>query len=207
MSTPRNLVSVSILGAALGTSGGQAQGTPARGFTLGPPEAAVTVIAFTDFGCSACAQFAVETFPALRTEFSEPGRARWESVPVAMGFRHSKQALTAALCADAEGAFWPMHDLLFARQELWQKPRSPKAMLQNLALEVGIDTAAFAACYESGHFKSRVKQLTARGRKHGIRGTPAFLIGETWIYGAQPLSVFREALSRSSSTSGDQTSH
>ncbi len=197
MSTPRALSTSCLLAAVvLGTAVVGAQDSPEVGFVLGPPGADISVIAFTDFGCSACAQFSVGTFPALAAEFIEPGTVRWEVVPVALGFRHSKKALTAALCADRQGAFWPMHELLYARQNVWQKPRNPRAAFQGLALDVGIDTVAFAACCESGRFDRRIKQLTKRGRQHGIRGTPAFLVGERWIYGAQPLRVFRAVLSQ-----------
>ena len=80
----RWIVTASMLGAGVA----QGQEAPGAGWGLGTLGAETTVVAFTDFGCPACAQFAVTTFPALRAEFIEAGSVRWELVPVALGFRH-----------------------------------------------------------------------------------------------------------------------
>ncbi len=166
------------------------------GFVLGDANAPITIVEFGDFGCPACAEFAVETFPALRAELVAQGRVRWQLIPMALGFRHSKRALQAALCADEQDAFWPMHDALFAEQQRWQRERNPQSVFRQFAAALRLDVEAFEQCYPRRDVSDRIKELTRLGRRYDIPGTPAFLVQVRWIYGAHPPEVFRDAVAR-----------
>ncbi|MFQ6046797.1 MAG: DsbA family protein [Gemmatimonadales bacterium] len=164
-------------------------------FVRGDPGAAIAILEVGDFGCSACAQFAQETFPAFYERFIKNGRVYWRFLPFELGpFRHSRKALRAAVCADDQGSFWPMHDLLYERQRQWQRTRNPLSVFRELISELALDTVAFERCYDDDDTKDRAKALTRRGREFRIRGTPAFRACGRWIYGALPLEQFVEAV-------------
>lgn len=116
------------------------------GYSRGKPGAQVEIVEFGDFGCSACAEFATETWTDFHAQFIETGLVSWRFVPFVVGsFRNSEEAATAAECvADVEpAAFWSMHDLLYERQGDWNRRRRPKGELQSFAEEVGVGGSAF----------------------------------------------------------------
>ena len=83
---------------------------------LGNPDAPVTVLEYADFECPYCAAAA----PVLKQLVEESdGRVRlvFRHFPLAGNHPHALTAALAAEAAGAQGAFWPMHDLLFARQD------------------------------------------------------------------------------------------
>lgn len=178
-----------VVGPALGlgitASALLAQVLPEGSFARGAPNAPLTVIEYGDLGCSACAQFATETFPALDAAFIQTGRVRWLFVPIVLGhFRHSDRAARAAVCAGDQDAFFAMHDRLYGDQRHWQRTRRPDGIFREFAAEVGLDTTAFAQCYDAKETKERVERVTRSVRPLPIIGTPAFQIGGRWAYGA-----------------------
>ncbi len=165
---------------------------PDVGFVKGDPTAPVTVVEYGDFGCAACAMFALETLPALEAEFIRTGRVRWRFVPTVLGtFRHSARAAKAAFCAGQQDRFWPMHDRLFARQAEWMRVRDPEAVFRAFADALNLDAVAFSACYREGSTNDRVKRWRRFARSSGIRATPTFLIGDRRAYGALSIQQFR----------------
>lgn len=162
----------------------------AVGYTLGDPGAPVTVVEFADFACSACGQFWRETWPRVREELVEAGRVSWTHVPFLLGFRHGDKATKAAECAGVQGAFWPMHDRIFASQEEWMKQRRPDDHLKGLAEGLEIDGAAFEACYDKNGGKDRTRAANRAARDAGVRATPTFLVNGRPVMGALDYASF-----------------
>ena len=118
--------------------------------------------------------------------------------PLAM-HKNAFKASEAGLCAGDQGKFWEMHDLLFANPQAL-KPED----LSKRAEGLGLDSAKFKACLDSGTHAEEIKKRMAEGQKTGITGTPAFLIGITGpdgkvkavkkITGAQPYTAFKAAI-------------
>ncbi|HSW29924.1 MAG TPA: thioredoxin domain-containing protein [Longimicrobiales bacterium] len=115
------------------------------------PGALVTVVEFSDFGCTYCGQFHRETLPALRRDYVATGRVRWRMVPFVLGiFPNGTEAMRAAGCVAEQGeeAFWAMHDTLFARQDDWKETTHVGQLFRSFAVVAGADGDTFAACYE-----------------------------------------------------------
>ena len=51
-----------------------------------------------------------------------------------------------------------------------------------------------AACLESGEFAALVQENLQEGLSVGVSGTPGFFVGSQFVSGAQPYSVFEEAI-------------
>lgn len=189
---------------------GQAQGQEADlsgvGYVLGSVDAPVTVVEYGDFACSACAQFARDTWPTIRERYVEAGRVRWRMVPFELGFRNSDEGARAAQCAAEQDAFWQMHDALFLRREEWVGERRPGRILVGLAAAIGIDAGQFEECYDEGRGRERTEAANRAAHGDGVRGTPTFFIGGFRVQGAIPLETFVELIERATGSLGSPCS-
>jgi protein-disulfide isomerase len=188
---PTSLIAVAVLWLNPDAALAQRPQLESVGFDKGDPDAPLVVVEFADFGCSACTQFALETFPALDSQLISTGRVRWKFIPFNLGaFKRSKEATVAAICAAEQNGFWQFHDLLFARRGEWQPSRKPQQAFQEIALAVGLDTLAFHQCYRDEDAEDRAKNLRKLAREWGVRGTPTFFVGEQKLEGAPPTDEF-----------------
>jgi len=150
----------------------------AIGQRIGPPDAKVTIVEFSDFQCPFCARAAAELVDVRRRHPSD----------VAIVYRHyplsfhefAVPAARATECAALGGAFTAYHDLLFANQDsLGATPWSEFARRSSVA-----SIPAFDRCMQdttSG--AGAIERDQKAGKKLGIRGTPAFLINDLLVAG------------------------
>lgn len=163
----------------------------ARGHSKGPQAAPITIIEFSDFQCPYCGKFWKETLPRLEAEYVKPGTVRFVYRHFAILGQHSVAAAQAAECAAEQGKFWEYHDKLFASQG----PFAFTAQnLKHYAKELGLDTAAFNQCLDSGKYAQKVEGETGTGQMLGLRGTPAFFINGRLLVGAHPFETFRSVI-------------
>lgn len=170
------LSAVLALAAPLATA--RAQALDQMGYDRGRKDAPVEVIEFIDLGCSQCARFDAETYPALEREFVTSGKVRWKTVVFVLGtFRHSAFAAEAAECAGEQGKIVPMADALLRRQKEWKAPISvPRDLFASIARSVRVDTAQFNACVQSERMRERVRRHKQAAQVLGVYGTPTFFV-------------------------------
>ncbi len=164
------------------------------GYPIGETGAPVEIVEFGDFGCPACAEFATRTWADFHSEFIATAIVAWRFVPFVLGsFRNSQEAATAAECvADLNPeAFWSMHDILYERQEDWNRRRRPKGALRSLAQEVGVDGDAFEDCYDGRSAKERLDSNNDAAKALGVRATPTFFVNGRPVMGALTLNEWR----------------
>ncbi len=101
----------------------------------------------------------------------------------------STWAAEAALCANDQGQFWPYHDILFANQGTYSK-----ANLKQYAEMLGLDTAAFDECLDTGRYTAEVQDQLAEGRDKGITVTPTMFINGLKAEGVQPFENLQEII-------------
>jgi predicted DsbA family dithiol-disulfide isomerase len=111
------------------------------------------------------------------------------------------KASEAGLCAGDQWKFWQMHDKLFANQQALKKED-----LINHAKAIGLDKTRFKECLDSGKHAEEIRTRMAEGKKAGITGSPAFLLGfieadgkvkaVKKITGAQPYASFKAAIDK-----------
>lgn len=150
---------------------------------LGPPDAPITIVEFSDFNCPYCRRFRQTTFDELMAAY--PGQIHFVYRDYPILSQQSFLAAQAAECADEQGAFWEYHDELFSgRLEL-----GPPAYRQ-YASDLGLDVENFMACFESGQLADEVQADARYASGLGITGTPTFFINGIPLVGAQPLAEF-----------------
>ena len=166
------------------------------GTNLGNFDAPVRIMEFFDYGCGYCRQFHAETFPTLMEDYVDEGKLLWKSVPFIMGnWANSVAASLTAECANDQGHYGEMTELLFARQPDWKQGPDPEVVLEGLAEELGLDMDRYGNCISSDEFLWRVQAHTMMAQQLGVRSTPTFiLIGYGPFSGALPLDVFKNVI-------------
>jgi protein-disulfide isomerase len=121
-------------------------------------------------------------------EFQGKARLVFKDFPL-KSHAGAEPAAIAARCAGEKGLFWEYHDLLFVSQ-----PAFSRGDLLTYASRLGLPADSFAACLDSGRFRDAVSADMQEGRAMGVSATPTFFINGRRLVGAQPPSVFREAV-------------
>ncbi len=177
-------------------SGSESADTTGDVRSKGSADAAVTIVEYSDYQCPFCSRWVDETYPVILQEYIDTGKVRLEfrDFPLESLHPNAMAAAVAARCAGEQGDYWGMHDRLFGNQSQWSGVADPSEIFSGYAGEMGLDTAAFAACLTSGQFDEAIAQDLQAGQAAGITGTPSFLINGNLVVGAQPASVFQQAL-------------
>ncbi len=153
---------------------------------LGPADAWVTVVVFSDLECPFCAQ-EHPLLEQLVTLYPGDVRLVWKHFPLPASLHpYARPAAIAAECAKAQGLFWPMADLVFAH-----RTQLAPADLASYAAQVGLDTAAWSTCLTAGPAAAAVDADVALGTSLGVNGTPTSLVNGKAVVGAQPLSTLQ----------------
>lgn len=164
--------------------------------TKGSPEAPITILEIADFQCPACRVFWEETMPLLQREYVEPGKARFifVNLPLVQIHRNAAAAHEFAMCAAAQGRFWPVHDMLFDQQAVWAGLDDPSAYFFSVASATGIDADSLDACVSDGRMRPLIMQEAEGVVRAGVQSTPSFVIEGGLLAGAVPIDGWRPIL-------------
>ncbi|MET8721525.1 DsbA family protein [Streptomyces misionensis] len=164
---------------------------------LGRADAPVVLIAYEDFQCPFCGRFARETEPELVRKYVDKGvlRIEWRNFPVFGA--ESEQAALAAWAAGQQGRFWQFHDIAYAKERARNQGEFSPSRLREMAREAGVaDVGRFEADMKSKAAHASVNKDQQEGYALGVTSTPAFLVNDTPILGAQPLDTFGAAIEK-----------
>ena len=141
----------------------------------GPADAPVTLVEYGDYQCPDCG--AAE--PILRTVRERMGdrlRFVFRNFPLMDVHPFALGAAVASEAAAAQGAFWPMHDLLLQNQEALDKED-----LLEYAGRLGLDLDKFREALDSRALEDQVRKEAKEGEKDGVSATPTlFLNGQAY---------------------------
>lgn len=164
-----------------------------KGPELGPADAPVTIVEFSDFQCGYCKKFATATLPKLKEVYLDKGTARLVFRHFAILGKRSEQAALAAECAAEQGKFWQYHDKLFANLGVTGFSES---RLKSYARDLRLNERSFASCLSSAKYKAKVERETVTAAYLGGRGTPMFLVNHWLLIGAQPFETFQQVIDK-----------
>lgn len=156
--------------------------------SLGPTDAPVTIIAFEDFECPYSAQV-WRTEKQIVEEFEGKVRFVYRDFPISSLHANAVEAAEAAQCANDQGKFWEMHDLLF----IYQKSISSDTILE-AARSLDLDIKEFTTCMDSDTYKQEVMDDYFDGMNAGVSGTPTYFFNGIRVEGNLPIEVFRTAI-------------
>ena len=151
--------------------------TGPRGVVMGPDSAKVEIMEFSDFECPWCGRFAVLQMPDVKARLLTTGRVRWRFVNFPLsGHTKSPYAHLAASCANEQGRFWEMHDLIYQNQEDWVNSTSSERMIDGYSERVGLDPARYASCIKERRTWGQVAADKALGESLHFNGSPTFFV-------------------------------
>ncbi len=142
----------------------------AGGAMRGDANAAVTIIEFTDFQCSACGAMYPIVEDVLR---SYGNRVRFvvRNFPLTQVHANAWRAAQAAEAAKAQGKFWEYIDFMFKNQTALDDDS-----LKKYATQLTLDRKRFDAELESGKYEPVVRRDIEDGEMYGVEVTPTFYI-------------------------------
>jgi protein-disulfide isomerase len=164
---------------------------PTKGYpSLGPDNAKITIVEFSDFQCPFCRRFHADTYHALLDAY--PGQIRfvYRNLPLTSIHPNAMPAAIASLCANDQNAYWDFNEKLFDNDTL------DEATYIKYAADLGLDVNTFKTCLTSGSHDEFIKQDMDFSLNLGVQSTPTFFVNGLAIVGAQPLSNFKQLIDK-----------
>jgi protein-disulfide isomerase len=150
----------------------------------GPKNPKVLIIEYADYECPYCQQIQ-PALDKLEADFKGKLALAYKDVPLPM-HAHAAKAAEASHCAAAQGKYWEYHDVLSATKQL-ELPQ-----LKDHARGMGLNSAAFDKCLDSGEKAQIVQDYVTEATALGLQGTPSFFINGRFISGIQTYEKLRE---------------
>jgi len=149
-----------------------------RGRITGAETAKIWVIMVSDFQCPFCKQWHDASFQKILTDYADKGKIRLAFINFPLNIHpNAVPAAEAAMCASVQNKFWPMHDVLFLKQQEWATQANPSAKLEGIAASIpGIDMTQWKTCMTKHSTLPLVEADHDRWRSVGVGSTPAFSV-------------------------------
>lgn len=163
--------------------GGRVVGPPSKGRADAP----ITLEIYSDFMCPYSRKLA-QIQPELEKKYGGRLRTVYNHFPLPFHKGADKLA-EASACAQEQGKFWEMHDVLMA----WEGEAGP-AKLAEAAQKIGVEPGAFSACMQEGRYAGFVAASISEAQKKGVNSTPTFFINGRMGAGALPLEMLTGAM-------------
>jgi protein-disulfide isomerase len=151
----------------------------------GNPAGDVTVVEFFDYRCPYCKQVA----PALAQLLKEDGKLRFVFKELPILGPDSVIAARAALAANAQGKYMPMHAAL-----LRHRGNFDEATVMRIAAEAGLDASRLKTDMAKPEIDAMIDRNRGLARALSVTGTPAFIIGDKIVPGAVDLETLKALL-------------
>lgn len=154
--------------------------------SLGAEDAAVTVIEFSELGCSHCRAFNSGSLPGILEEYVATGKVRFVSHYMTFGSQDSLAFLNAAMCAAEQGLYFEYKHAVYTALDQGSFDLSASA------LEIDLDDDRFVECFSASRYDAAVQDAKSDALNSGVSATPTFLVNGTVILGNDPVGIQRE---------------
>jgi len=152
---------------------------------VGPADAKVTIIEFSDYQCSAC-RAAEPVVEQIIQTYKDRVKFVYRDFPLSF-HSYAEKAAEASECAHEQGKFWEYHGKLMSGA-------LDEASLKQYAKDLGLNTEQFNSCLDSGKYYNEVQKDLQDGLSYGVDATPTFFINGIEIVGGQSFSVFQRVI-------------
>lgn len=159
---------------------------------VGPDDAKVKLIEFSDFQCPYCQAFHKIIGEVIST-YGDDVQLVFKNLPLESIHPRAKDAALAAECANEQGKFIEYADKLFANQKSWGETTGTKSF-SNYAFQIGLNGKDFNSCLADEKYKDRVEADVQEADEFGIAGTPALFIDDVFKSGVVQLDELKEAI-------------
>ncbi len=147
--------------------------------SMGSANAPNTVIVYSSFTCSHCADFHIQTFPQLKSKYIDAGTVRY----VFRDWERNTSDIHAAMLARCAGdaQYFNAVDTLFRNQASWA---GSDQALQNVMRQFGMSQQVIDQCLATTALANAIVQSHNDGTaQFGVNGTPTFVVNEHIVVG------------------------
>ena len=155
---------------------------------LGSADAPNLVIQYSSLGCSHCADFHVQSLPALKSQYLDKGIATF----VYRDFSLDRTSMLGGMVARCAGddRYFAVLDLIYQSQQTWARASDTWGALQKVLRDAGLAQSLMDACVTTSGLEEGVNAIRQQGAAaHGVTGTPTFIVNGTKIVGNVPLTA------------------
>ncbi|HEV1286103.1 MAG TPA: thioredoxin domain-containing protein [Bryobacteraceae bacterium] len=155
--------------------------------SLGPANAPVTVVVFSDFQCPLCRAEAEVIHKEITTAFPDQVRVYFRDFPLESLHNWARQAAVAGRCVYKlnPAAFWDYHDWIYENQT-YIGLDNINSKLQEFATAKGLDSMQFSRCLESKSTEPEVNASLVVGQSLQLNATPTLFVNGRKLEGAVP---------------------
>lgn len=155
--------------------------------SLGPANAPVTLIIFSDFQCPLCKQEAEVIHKQVTAAFPDKVRIYFRDFPLEQIHNWARQAAIAGRCAYkiSPEAFWEYHDWIYDNQT-YIGLDNINSKLQEFATAKNLDSMQFSRCIENKTTAAELNASQAVGNSLGLNATPTIFLNGRKLEGAVP---------------------
>jgi protein-disulfide isomerase len=159
---------------------------PAGTAVLGPPDAPVTIVEYSDYLCPYC-QSAEAVVAKVLERYQ--GKVKFIHRDFLLGRPRSLAVARAAMCVGDQGKFWEYrHDLLSTPGD-WSDQD-----LEGRAARMGLRLPEFRSCLASDRHDKAILASSEEGQKLGVSGTPTFFVNGRRMTGVRSEAQFEEII-------------
>ena len=158
--------------------------------SLGPEDAPITIVEFSDFQCPFCRRWHEEVYEPLLASYPGQIRIVYRHLPLTSIHPEAFSAAEASMCAGEQDAFWQYHEKLFSSENLGSE------VYTQYAQDLKLDITTFEACMTDHKYQAAIQKDSDFALDLGIRSTPTFFINGLAIVGAQPLDAFKQVIDK-----------
>ncbi len=144
-------------------------------YTMGKPDAPITIVEYASLTCPHCARFHTDTLPQLKEKYIKTGKVRlvYRDFPLD---RYALQGSMMARCAGRE-RYLGFIDAMFMTQDGWARADNPTQALARIGLGGGMSQKVFNACMENKEIEKKILAQRVDGQnKFSINSTPTLII-------------------------------
>lgn len=170
----------------------------ATGPSMGPENAPITIVEFSDFECPFCSRL-LPTMEQVKQKYGDKVRLVFRQYPLNF-HQHAQKAAEASLCANEQGKFWEFHDAMFQNQK-----ELAVEQLKAKAAAMGMNAEQFNSCLDGSKFAAQVKKDFDEGSAAGVSGTPAMFVNGRFISGAVPFQEIAKVIDDELNRKGQNT--
>jgi protein-disulfide isomerase len=157
--------------------------------SLGPSNAPVTIVEFSDFQCPYCIKWQQEVWPKINAAYDGKVRLIYRDFPLTQLHPYAMGAAIAANCASEQNKYWEYHDLLY-KGDIELSALAYEAF----ATQLNMDMDAFTQCQQNMDNQKKVQNDMEFGEMVGVKGTPTFFVNGYRMVGAQPFEEFQKVI-------------
>ena len=159
--------------------------------SLGPANAPVTIVEFSDYQCPFCVRWNQEVSARLMADYQGKIRFVYRDFPLSSIHPEAEPAAEAADCAGEQNVYYKYHDLLFG-----QKYGLGKSAYVKYASDLGLNMEQFNTCVNDHRYLSEIQTDMKFGSSLGVSSTPTFFVNGLAVVGEQPYEVFQQIIDK-----------